>query len=1025
MRALLTRLRFAAVLLLTLALSLGPAWAQAGKSSSKRKFNNDPYQHMSSMGRLALAIANARARQPNMGNGTNFKVSVNVGDLPGSDDEDEGICFDTDDTKCGAFNEEGEGPNATQSEVAVAVDPTGQHVVIGFNDFRGFNVSPNSVSGFMYSDDGGVTFTDGGQLPNARMGTVGTTVLPLVQGDPDVKFVPGGAGCQFIYSSIFTIGRAGTGTAPNIVYAGTIQSMGVHRSTDCGHTWQGPFEVTAASNPHGLLSGNNGRDSADKEFIDVDPETGRVLMSWTNFTSSTFIPGGNEIRVTYSDDIMTGAPPAWSAGTVINTLGATSYGGSGSMPRFAGNGSSNVYVVWYRGSTASCGDYAACVTMAFARSTDNGVTWSPAQVVTPSVWSMDHVLGNDRVHSFPGMDVDNSAGPYAGSIYIAFANNNGLDGANISLIRSTDGGLTFSAPVNLNGNPNSDRPQWFPYVAVDKNTGRVNVIYYDQGVSSSGDVTEASWVYSDDGGATWSTPAPLTPRPFHAGYGNDTGQPNLGDYVGATAQNGELFASFANTPPLVSFTDGQPTSSFNSPDVYFKRIATGPAALSLGTVTFGDSGGNGYADAGDQLKIKLPLNNRTANPLNAKTYSSINATLSTGTPGVSILRASSAYPNLVPGAGGTNLLDYVVQIAPSFTPGTKIEFSLAVTTAQGNATLLFTMDTGTPVPTTIFAENFDGVTPGALPAGWGTIHQGGTNTVPWTTAALSTLAVTGCANASALGNVLFHINANDATNPTRFERVATPNIVIPADAQYVTLDMDTCYDTEDDNTYGPNGVLAYDGMTLRITDFTPGDFARANLVEAFAESILNTQGATSFYHFNKHFPRSSSSSYFQDMSAWAGYSNGWWHVSMRLPGMAGTTVQIRPDYTQDSGGICSDIRPGHQCGVAIDNVVLQSVKLKSDELAKLTLTPLSGQVGKWTGTVTSQPIAGAGGIVVNFSNSAPAGKVTMPASVTIPQGSQTSPSFTVTLDPTYVNITVTITATGPSNVRTAGVKIVK
>jgi len=55
-----------------------------------------------------------------------------------------------------------EGPVGTQSELSIAVDATGQHIVVGLNDFRGFSVGPVlSISGFMYSDDGGATFTDG------------------------------------------------------------------------------------------------------------------------------------------------------------------------------------------------------------------------------------------------------------------------------------------------------------------------------------------------------------------------------------------------------------------------------------------------------------------------------------------------------------------------------------------------------------------------------------------------------------------------------------------------------------------------------------------------------------------------------------------------------------------------------------------------------------------------------------------------------------------------------------------------
>jgi len=38
-------------------------------------------------------------------------------------------------------------------------------------------------------------------------------------------------------------------------------------------------------------------------------------------------------------------------------------------------------------------------------------------------------------------------------------------------------------------------------------------------------------------------------------------------------------------------------------------------------------------------------------------------------------------------------------------------------------------------------------------------------------------------------------------------------------------------------------------------------------------------------------------------------------------------VQLRWEYTQDGGGICSDVRPGHSCGVLVDNIVMKSEKV--------------------------------------------------------------------------------------------------
>jgi hypothetical protein len=166
-------------------------------------------------------------------------------------DPDSEACINVPD--CGDEEREQDEPSQTQSETSIAVDSSGQHVVVGFNDFRGFALNPVTISGFMYSDDGGQTFTNGGQLPSPGTDTIGTTRLPQVFGDPDVKYV---GGCTFIYSSIIVKKFSATRA---------VQTLGVHRSTDCGHTWTGPFEVTSATNPHGAITAaGTPRDAADK-----------------------------------------------------------------------------------------------------------------------------------------------------------------------------------------------------------------------------------------------------------------------------------------------------------------------------------------------------------------------------------------------------------------------------------------------------------------------------------------------------------------------------------------------------------------------------------------------------------------------------------------------------------------------------------------------------------------------------------------------------------------------------------------
>jgi hypothetical protein len=141
---------------------------------------------------------------------------------------------------------------------------------------------------------------------------------------------------------------------------------------------------------------------------------------------------------------------------------------------------------------------------------------------------------------------------------------------------------------------------------------------------------------------------------------------------------------------------------------------------------------------------------------------------------------------------------------------------------------------------------------------------------------------------------------------------------VPATAEYVTIDFDVCYDTEDDPVLN---VLAYDGLFLRIADQTPGRTARSVLAEAFAEEFTTGQ----VERYPKHLPSSPDLSYFGDMSAWAGASHGFQHVRMKLPGMAGSTFQLRFEYTQDGSFTCANVRPGSSCGVMVDNIVVKSV----------------------------------------------------------------------------------------------------
>src|SRR5467141_1107331 len=177
-----------------------------------------------------------------------------------------------------------------------------------------------------------------------------------------------------------------------------------------------------STNPNGFTTTSGSPvDAADKEFMDIDRATGRLILSWTNFTPVAV--GGIEMSTTYSDDALSGNPPTWSTRQVVS---ATVPDGQSSVPRFGGNGS-NAYVVWRRFPSFYTN------TIAFARSTDNGNTWKPSVDLTSEFFTTDSEIGNDRPNNSPSLAVDQ----HSGTVYLVYANNNAQDGSDIYFQKST------------------------------------------------------------------------------------------------------------------------------------------------------------------------------------------------------------------------------------------------------------------------------------------------------------------------------------------------------------------------------------------------------------------------------------------------------------------------------------------------------------------------------------------------------------------------------------------------------------
>ncbi len=718
-----------------------------------------------------------------------------------------------------------------QSETTIAA--AGDTVVVGFNDATGFsNPSGLSVSGFSWSHDGGQTFTYGGQLPTAGNQDV-------VRGDPDVKAWrdPGTGNLTFVYSSIYQT-------------AGGSNSLCVHVSTDGGVTWSGPREITSATSSTAF---------ADKEFIDVDPETGRVMVSWTSFTS------GAAMMTSYSDDFGL----SWSPAV---TFGSRPVDGQGSCPRFD-PGSDRAYIAWRAYSPN---------TISLVTSTDNGVSWSSPVDIAGGINDVLPPYGSDRINGFPALSVS----PADGSLHVVYASRTGADFGDVLYTSSSDGGGTWSAPVVLNPDPGGDRAQFFPWVTAAADGG-VDATWFDQRAGSgTSDLTEIMHAHSEDGGSTWSCPAPLTPRPFHAEYGQDTGQPNLGDYSQCASQMvgsvRTLYSSYARTDGADYQTDW--------PDTYVAVNAAGPgqAAVELAGTAINDVGcaADGYLVADEIGDLTLTLRNACGLSLTG-----ISADLAVSTPLVDVVQGTSSYPTLAPQATGANGTAFRIRLDPAYPCGQDIDCVLSGSSDQGAFTLGFTLPTGVAESDTLLLdENFDGVASG-LPGGWGSVQRKGVINI-WH---VST-------DYSVSGNKsVFCADYPD----TNWSRLQSPNFVVPNDADYLEVTFDVTYDNE---AVG-DGRQGFDGTLLKINvdgaDVLAGAFS-TQFDEFYPTQIVRSSGATA--------------NPLQDLAAWSGnVLPDFSPIRIRYPGLAGHTVRLAFEMGSDGsvGGT----------GTYIDDVRVRAVRV--------------------------------------------------------------------------------------------------
>ncbi len=171
----------------------------------------------------------------------------------------------------------------------------------------------------------------------------------------------------------------------------------------------------------------------------------------------------------------------------------------------------------------------------FDKSTDGGETWGNDVFVAdmPGGWDFD-VSGIYRCNGLPITMCDISNSPYNGNIYVVWSDQrNGATNTDIFIAKSTDGGNNWSSVIKVNDD-NTTRHQFFVWSTVDPSTGHLWFVFYDRR-NTTGAETDVFVAKSTDGGETFEnfkiSESPFTP----------SSSVFFGDYSNIAAWDGKVY----------------------------------------------------------------------------------------------------------------------------------------------------------------------------------------------------------------------------------------------------------------------------------------------------------------------------------------------------------------------------------------------------------------------------------------------------------------------------------------------------
>jgi hypothetical protein len=394
------------------------------------------------------------------------------------------------------------------NECSISVDPTdGNKMTIAWRQFN--NVTSNfRQAGWGYSTNGGLNWTFPGVLENN-----------VFRSDPVTNSDEIG---QFFYLSLQS--------DQNLSFF----CDDLWRSTNGGQSWT-------------LLSGERGGGGGDKEWFTID-KTGGPGHGFQYQADDGINCSGGGVQFQRSTD----GGATWQAPVVIPT--APVYG------TLDVDTNGNVFVGG-EGNTFSC--------VRSSNAQFGGQTPTFDQVTQNINMGGDLSGGGINPAGLDGMlflAIDHSGGPTNNNIYmLASVVPPGRSTTDVMFVRSTDGGLTFSAPHKVNDDPvNPSKWHWFGTFAVAPN-GRLDAVWYDTRNAANNTDSQLFYSYSTDAGLTWSSNVAVSNafNPFE-GYPN---QNKIGDYITIVSDETGGNVAYAAT------FNFNPQRNQHEEDVYYVRVS--------------------------------------------------------------------------------------------------------------------------------------------------------------------------------------------------------------------------------------------------------------------------------------------------------------------------------------------------------------------------------------------------------------------------------------------------------------------